>query len=247
MPPENVESGEVAVHKLGIQDPLDIALELSPDPSRGHHVEIDVGEPRSRLVAVADERHAVAVLDPLDGRRHRDTGEMQLSERDPLVRHPSGLEVLLAEPRSLLDRAALMTTPLAPHAGVEIVVAKATLKPRLEPLLGHEAGACRTGPGDEVHLALFAGLEHAEVEVFVGCVGKPVAWEQCGHASSMVGDRRLSATVARAALEGARRSSDTEAGGVTRDSNAHLRPPDVLSTDGRGRRVEPTRVRIKVL
>jgi hypothetical protein len=32
----------------------------------------------------------------------------------------------------------------------------------------------------------------------------------------------MGAVVARAALEGARRSDDVEAGGVTRDSNAHL-------------------------
>jgi hypothetical protein len=32
----------------------------------------------------------------------------------------------------------------------------------------------------------------------------------------------MGAVVARAALEGARRSDDEEAGGVTRDSNAHL-------------------------
>jgi hypothetical protein len=32
----------------------------------------------------------------------------------------------------------------------------------------------------------------------------------------------MGAVVARAALEGARRSSDAEAGDVTRDSNAHL-------------------------
>jgi len=32
----------------------------------------------------------------------------------------------------------------------------------------------------------------------------------------------MGAAVARAALEGARRSDDAEAGGVTRDSNAHL-------------------------
>jgi len=32
----------------------------------------------------------------------------------------------------------------------------------------------------------------------------------------------MGAGVARAALEGARRSGDVEAGGVTRDSNAHL-------------------------
>jgi hypothetical protein len=32
----------------------------------------------------------------------------------------------------------------------------------------------------------------------------------------------MDAVVARAALEGARRSDEVEAGGVTRDSNAHL-------------------------
>ena len=32
----------------------------------------------------------------------------------------------------------------------------------------------------------------------------------------------MGAVVARAALEGARRSNDVEAGGVTRDSNVHL-------------------------
>src|SRR4051794_31725714 len=115
---------------------------------------------------------------------------MEPAERDPLVGHPSRLEVLLAEPRSLLDCSALVTTPFAPDAGVEVVVAEGALKPRLEPLLRHEARAGRTGPGDEVHLAFLAGLEHAEIEVFVRCVGKPVAWEQCGHASSVFRDRR---------------------------------------------------------
>src|SRR5437867_4042649 len=116
---------------------------------------------------------------------------MQPAERDPFVRHPSRLEVLLAEPRSLLDCSALMTTSFAPDAGVEVVVAEGALKPRLEPLLRHEARAGRTGPGDEIDLALLASLEHAEVEIFVRCVGKPVAWEQCGHASSVVETRRL--------------------------------------------------------
>ena len=35
----------------------------------------------------------------------------------------------------------------------------------------------------------------------------------------------MGATVARATLESARRSRDVEAGGVTRDSNAHLTAP----------------------
>lgn len=55
----------------------------------------------------------------------------------------------------------------------------------------------------------------------------------------------MGAAVARAALEGARRSRDAEAGGVTRDSNAHLRPPRDLSTDGRARRVDRARAGIK--
>ena len=37
-----------------------------------------------------------------------------------------------------------------------------------------------------------------------------------------VGDTSMGAVVARAALQGDRRSDDVEAGGVTRDSNAHL-------------------------
>jgi hypothetical protein len=40
----------------------------------------------------------------------------------------------------------------------------------------------------------------------------------------------MGAAVARAALEGARRSRDVEAGGVTRDSNAHLTASLRLST-----------------
>jgi hypothetical protein len=40
----------------------------------------------------------------------------------------------------------------------------------------------------------------------------------------------MGAAVARAALEGARRSRDAEAGGVTRDSNAHLTASLKLST-----------------
>jgi len=39
--------------------------------------------------------------------------------------------------------------------------------------------------------------------------------------------------VARAALESVRRSDEVEAGGVTRDSNAHLTASLRLSTDGR--------------
>ena len=48
----------------------------------------------------------------------------------------------------------------------------------------------------------------------------------------------MDATVARAALESARRSRDVEAGGVTRDSNAHLTASFRLSTRGRAKRVE---------
>jgi len=40
----------------------------------------------------------------------------------------------------------------------------------------------------------------------------------------------MGAAVARAALERARRSDDEEAGGVTRDSNAHLTASRILST-----------------
>jgi hypothetical protein len=40
----------------------------------------------------------------------------------------------------------------------------------------------------------------------------------------------MGAVVARAALESARRSGDVEAGGVTRDSNAHLTASWILST-----------------
>ncbi len=47
----------------------------------------------------------------------------------------------------------------------------------------------------------------------------------------------MGATVARATLESARRSRDVEAGGVTRDSNAHLTASLRLSTRGRARRV----------
>src|SRR5256885_15214821 len=134
---------------------------------------------------------------------------MEPAERDPLVCHPSRLEVLLAEPRSLFDCSALMTTPFAPDPGVEVVVAEGALKPRLEPLLCHKERAGRTGPGDEVDLALLAGLEHTEIEIFVRCIGKPVAWEQCGHASSVLGPS-MGAGVARAALEGGRRSGGVE-------------------------------------
>ena len=138
------------------------------------------------------------------------------------MRLPSRLKVLLAEARPFLHGTAFVARPFAPHAGVEIVVAEGPLEPRLEALLGHEARAGGTGPRDKVDLALFAGLEHAEIAVFVWCVGKPVAREQCGHASSVVETRRWVRPRARAALEGARRSGDTEAGGVTRDPNAHL-------------------------
>jgi hypothetical protein len=47
----------------------------------------------------------------------------------------------------------------------------------------------------------------------------------------------MGAAVARVALEAAR-SRGVEAGGVTRDSNAHLTASLSLSTDGRGRRVD---------
>src|SRR5436190_14605871 len=82
VPPEDVEGREVAVHELGIQDPAYIALQLAPDPPRGRDIEVDVGEPGRSLVTIANERHPVAILDALDRRRHRDTGEMQPSERD---------------------------------------------------------------------------------------------------------------------------------------------------------------------
>lgn len=55
----------------------------------------------------------------------------------------------------------------------------------------------------------------------------------------------MGAAVARVALEGAARSREAEAGGVTRDSNAHLTAPLSLSTRGRARRVDPGRRCIK--
>ena len=48
----------------------------------------------------------------------------------------------------------------------------------------------------------------------------------------------MGAAVARAALEAARRSRAAEAGGVTRDSNAHSTASLSLSTDGRAKRVD---------
>src|SRR5439155_24881456 len=202
---------------------------LSPDPSRGPQVEVDVGEPRRRAVAIADERHAVAVLDPLHGWRHRDAGIVQPLEGRPFVRLPPRLEVLLAEARPLLYGSALMPTALAPDTCIEVVVPEGALQPRLEALLGHETRARRTGPGDEINLALLAGLEHAEVAIFVRCVGKPVAREQRGHASSVLETRRW-VRPSRVPLQGARRSGDAEAGGVTRDSNAHSTASLSLST-----------------
>src|SRR5207247_3903042 len=71
VPPQDVEGREVAVHELGVEDQPNLALELSPDPSGSHEVEIDLGEPRRRAIAVADERHAVTVLHSLNGWRHR--------------------------------------------------------------------------------------------------------------------------------------------------------------------------------
>lgn len=55
----------------------------------------------------------------------------------------------------------------------------------------------------------------------------------------------MGAAVARVALEEAARSREVEAGGVTRDSNAHLTASLSLSTDGRARRVDPRNACIK--
>src|SRR5438874_5175006 len=114
-PPQDVEGREIPVHKLGFEDQANLALQLSPDPSCGPQVEIDIGEPGGRSVAVADERHAVAVLDPLDGWRHRHAGVVQPLERLPFVRLPPRLKVLLTEARSLLYGSTLVPAPPRPR------------------------------------------------------------------------------------------------------------------------------------
>ena len=134
-PPQDIEGRQVAVHKLGVQGPPDLPLQLPPDPPRGPDIEIDIREARRRAITVTNERHAISGLDPLDRRRHCHAGRVQPLERGPLVRLPPRLEVLLAETCPLLYRTVFVTRAFAPDTSVEIVVAKAALESWLEPVL----------------------------------------------------------------------------------------------------------------
>ena len=162
------------------------------------------------------------MIDLLHRRGDGNAGSVQADERPPFVSDPAGLERLLAESRPLADGAALPPAAAAPDAGVEVVVAERALQPRREALFGDEAGACRADARQEMHLALLAGLEHAELAVFVWCVGKPIAPEQCGHASSLT-EAVHERMPRRRGLE--LRRSGKEAVGVAIEVFAHVRPP----------------------
>src|SRR5207245_1010574 len=157
-PPEHVERREVAVHDVGREHPGDLLLELGPDARRRPRVEVRLGEPRRGARAVADERHAVAVLGRLDGRRYGDAGVREPDERVPFVRDPAGVNGDVSVAGVLAHGAALAARTLAPNTAVRRVVAERPPVPGLEAFLREERGLRRAGPRDEVDLAFFAGL-----------------------------------------------------------------------------------------
>src|SRR2546428_7814616 len=126
-PPEDVEGGEVAVHQVRLEHPPDLRLKLAPDPARGVDVQTDVREPRSCALAVADEGHAIPTGGPFDGRRDADARRVAAHHGIPFVPDPACVQMFLAEAGSLLHRAVLVACPLAPDAGVEVIVPEGAL------------------------------------------------------------------------------------------------------------------------
>src|SRR2546427_9604123 len=107
------------MHEVSLEHLPDLRLKLAPDLPRRHEVQIDVGKPRSRALAITDEGHAVAVWRSLDRRRDGDISRVEAHERLPLVSHPSRLDRLLAEPTALADGSAFTAGDPAPNAGGE--------------------------------------------------------------------------------------------------------------------------------
>src|SRR5712692_5890619 len=93
---------------------------------------------------------------------------MQVHEVLPFVADPPRVQYLVTEPRGFCDRSALAAAALLPRPAVEEVIAERTELARLEALLSKQHGTTAAGPGDEMDLALFAGLEDAEVLVQLG-------------------------------------------------------------------------------
>jgi len=115
------------VHEVGLEHPPDLRLKVAPDLPRGREVQVEVGEPGSRVRAIADEGHAITIVGSLDGGRDGDAGRVEAHEHLPLVSHPSRLDRLLAEPTALADGSILTAGSPAPDAGVEVVVPEGAL------------------------------------------------------------------------------------------------------------------------
>src|SRR5438874_13151017 len=112
------------MHEVGIQHRPDLDLDVAPHLTRGGKIEMDLREPRRGLLSVADERHAIPVIDLLHRRGDGHAGSVQADERPPFVSDPAVRERLLAESRPLAAGAALPPAAPPPYAGRESAVAE---------------------------------------------------------------------------------------------------------------------------
>src|SRR5437867_12544398 len=111
---------------------------------------------------------------------------MEQPETVPLVPDPSPGRHLVAEARVLLHRATLAERSFTPHAAIRVVVLERSAIARLEAFFGEQRRPVAPRTGDEMDLALLAGLDVAQARILVLAGDEPVAGKQvaCGHASS---------------------------------------------------------------
>src|SRR5438046_7237433 len=174
-PPQDVESREVAVDAVDRHEHSTLVVQLVPYPLRDLRGEVDLRETRCRALAVADERHQVAVVQQLDRWWNGHAGFVETYQAVPLVRDPAGLGSFMAEPRVLLHRAALATRAPAPHAAIRPVVMERPTIARLETFFSEQGRSVAADTGDEMDLAFFARLVVALRRIAICTGGEPVS------------------------------------------------------------------------
>src|SRR2546425_13378251 len=120
-PPQDVERREVAVDAVDRNEHRKLLDQLVPHPLCDRRGEVDLRETRRRALAVADERHQVAIVQHLDRWWNGHAGFVETYQAVPLIRDPAGLGSFMAQPRVLLHRAALATRAPPPHTPIRPV------------------------------------------------------------------------------------------------------------------------------
>jgi hypothetical protein len=207
-PHQHVVRGQVAVDPVGGDHDRDLVEELAPYARGRLGIQGYLGEPRSRTVRIADERHAVAVIEQLDRRRDRDARRIEADQALPLARDPARVRGLVSEPRVVLHRAVLTLSALAPRA-IEVVVLEEPPSRARKARDQHGMAAARAGDDD----LTFARLQDAQVLVRLG--RHEPAWREqrlARHACSLRGGPRAGTRVRGGAGQKGMGSALAEAG-----------------------------------